>query len=86
MIRVVATRQEMYKNLVGQMTVLNPHNYVHENPRLGEDEVKNLCKTFHLNNQVIHLALQVLEKAFLINSTSCLWRLTVDTIIKQCRL
>jgi len=68
------------------MTVLNPHNYVHENPRLGEDEVKNLCKTFHLNNQVIHLALQVLEKAFLINSTSCLWRLTVDTIIKQCRL
>ena len=29
---VVATRQEMYKNLVGQMAVLNPHNWVHEYP------------------------------------------------------
>jgi len=47
---VVATRQEMYENLVGQMAVLNPRN-----PRFGENEVKSLCKTFHLNNQEIHL-------------------------------
>jgi len=47
---------------------------------LGEDEVKILCKTFHLNNQEIHLVLQMLEKAFLINSTSCLWQLAVDTL------
>ena len=37
------------------MAVLNPRNGVHENPRFGENEVKSLCKTFHLNNQEIHL-------------------------------
>jgi len=51
----VATHQEMYKNLVGQMAVLNPHNWVHEYPQFGENEVKSLCKTFHLSNQEIHL-------------------------------
>ena len=34
---VVATRQEMYENLVSQMAVLNPRNWVHENPRFGEN-------------------------------------------------
>jgi len=48
---VVATRQEMYENVVSQMAVLNPRNWVHENPRFGENEVKTLCKTFHRNNQ-----------------------------------
>jgi len=52
---VVATRQEMYEKLVSQMAVLNPRNWVHENPRFGENEVKSLCKTFHHNNQEIHL-------------------------------
>jgi len=52
---VVATRQEMYENLVSQMAVLNPRNWVHENPRFAENKVKSLCKTFHLNNQEIHL-------------------------------
>ena len=52
---VVATRQKMYENFVSQMAVLNPRNWVHENPRFGENEVKSLCKTFHLNNQEIHL-------------------------------
>ena len=52
---VVATRQEMYENLVSQMAVLNPRNWVNENPRFGENEVKSLCKTFHLNNKEIHL-------------------------------
>ena len=37
------------------MAVLNPRNWVHENPRFGENEVKSLCKTFHLNSQEIHL-------------------------------
>jgi len=37
------------------MAVLNPHNCVHDNPRFGEDEVKSLCKIFHLSNQEIHL-------------------------------
>jgi len=37
------------------MAVLNRRNWVHENPRFGENEVKSLCKTFHLNNQEIHL-------------------------------
>jgi len=32
---VVATRQEMYENLVSKMAVLNPRNWVHENPRFG---------------------------------------------------
>jgi len=36
------------------MAVFNPHNWAHENPRVGKDEVKSLCKTFHLNNQEIH--------------------------------
>ena len=49
-VSVVATRQKMYENLVSQMAVLNPRNWVHENPRFGENEVKSLCKTFHLNN------------------------------------
>ena len=48
---VVATRQEMYENVVSQMAVLNPRNWVHENPRFGENEMKTLCKTFHRNNQ-----------------------------------
>jgi len=53
---VVATRQEMYENLVSHdMAVFNPRNWVHENPRFGENEVKSLCKTYHLNNQEIHL-------------------------------
>jgi len=47
----VATRQELYKNLVSQMDALNPQNWVHKNPRVGQDEVNGLCKTFHLNNQ-----------------------------------
>ena len=34
---------------------MNTRNWVHENPRFGENEVKSLCKTFHLNNQEIHL-------------------------------
>ena len=54
-VSVVATRQEMYENLVSQMAVLNPRNWAHENPRFGENEVKSLCKTFHRNNQEIHL-------------------------------
>ena len=37
------------------MAVLNPHNWVHEYPRFVENEVKSLCKTFHLHNQEIHL-------------------------------
>ena len=37
------------------MAVLNPRNWVHENPRFGENEVKSLCKTFPLNNHEIHL-------------------------------
>ena len=52
---VVSTRQEMYENLLSQIAVLNPHNWVHENHRFGENEVKSLCKTFHLNNQEIPL-------------------------------
>jgi len=52
---VVATRKEMYENLISQMAVLNPRNWVHENPRFGENDVKSLCKTFHINNQEIHL-------------------------------
>jgi len=52
---VVATRQEMYENLVSQMAVLYPRTWVHENPRFGENEVKSLCKTFHHNNQEIYL-------------------------------
>jgi len=66
------------------MAVLNPHNEVHENHRFGKDEVKSLCKTFNLNNQDIHLGFIEYKanvgKAFLINSTSCLWQLTVDTL------
>jgi len=38
---VVATRQEMYENLVSQMAVLNPRNWEHGNPRFGENEVKS---------------------------------------------
>jgi len=53
---VVATRQEMCENLVSQMAGLNPRNWVLENPQFGENEVKSLCKTFHLNNQEIHLS------------------------------
>ena len=45
-------QQEEYENLVSQMAVLNPRNWVH--PRFGENKVKSLCKTFHLNNQEIH--------------------------------
>ena len=45
----------MYEYLVSQMAVLNPRNWVHENPRFGVNEVKSLCKAFHLNNQEIHL-------------------------------
>ena len=45
----------MYEYLVSQMAVLNPRNWVHENPRFDENEVKSLCKTFHLSNQEIHL-------------------------------
>ena len=52
---VIATRQEMYENLVSQIAVLNTRNWAHENPRFGENEVKSLCKTFHRNNQEIHL-------------------------------
>jgi len=52
---VLATRQEIYENLVSQMAVLNPRNWVHENPRFGENEVESFCKTFHLNNQEIHV-------------------------------
>ena len=78
---VVATRQEMYENLVGQMAVLNPCNWVHGNPRFGENEVKSLCKTFHSTTKKFILVLlntsQMVEEVFLINSTSCLWQLTL---------
>ena len=69
----------MYENLVSQMAVLNPRNWVHENPRFGENEVKSLCKTFHSSWFILVLlnTSQVVEELFLINSTCCLWQLTV---------
>ena len=59
---VVATRQEMHENLVSQMAVLNPRNWVHENPRFGENGSEKF-KIFHLNNQEIHLG-------FIVNNSS----------------
>jgi len=88
---VVATRQEMYKNLVSQMGVFNPHNWAHENPRFGEDEVKSLCKIFHLRNQEIHLGFIEYEASFGKSISNKFNKLLVavnnwHSITKQCRL
>ena len=69
----------MYENLVSQMAVLNPRNWVHENPRFGENEVKSVRPFISTTKKFILVLLnisQVVEEVFLINSTSCLWQLT----------
>ena len=70
----------MHENLVSQMAVLNPRNWVHENPRFGENGSEKF-KTFISTTKKFILVLlnttQVGEEVFLINSTSCLWQLTL---------
>jgi len=65
------------------MAVLNRHNCVQymKNAHFAKDEVKSLCEALHLNKQETHIMdllniRQVLEEAFLINSTSCVRQLT----------
>ena len=53
--KVYATQKENCKTLVKQMDVLDPERLEHENPRLGEEEVKSLCETFCLSKQGTHL-------------------------------
>ena len=76
----------MYENLVSQMAVLNPRNWVHENPRFGENEVKSLCKT--LNNQEIHLGFIEYKSSGGRSISNKFNKLlvAVDTVTKQCRL
>ena len=72
----VATRREMYRNIVSQIAILNPHNWVHENPGFGEDEVKVYVRPFISTTDKFILVLlntrQVVEEAFRINSTNWL--------------
>jgi len=70
----------MYKNVVGEMTVLKPHIWVHEYLQFGEN-VKVYVRPFISAIKKFILVLlntsQVVEEVFLINSTSCLWQLTL---------
>lgn len=52
---VKATRKEAYNSLIGKMEVLNPDEWDQDNPRYGEEEVRDLCNAFHLNEKEAHL-------------------------------
>lgn len=52
---VAANRKETYHTLINQMAVLSPDQWDHENPRFGEDEVRALCHTLHVNEQEAHI-------------------------------
>ncbi|KAK5868103.1 hypothetical protein PBY51_012543 [Eleginops maclovinus] len=52
---VAAQRKESYTTLMNQMAALDPKKWDHANPRHGEDEVRALCHTLHVNEKTTHL-------------------------------
>ena len=51
---VPETRKEAYNKLLNNIAVLKPEAWTNDNPRFEEDQVRELCRTLHVNQEETH--------------------------------